>query len=399
VILDWVPAHFPRDAWALALFDGTNLYEHADPRRGQHPDWGTLIFNYGRYEVLTFLLSNALSWLDRYHIDGLRVDAVASMLYLDYSRQPGEWIPNQYGGRENLEALGFLRSVNSAVHEQYPGVLMIAEESTAWPKVTGAVDEGGLGFDLKWNMGWMHDTLAFMELDPIYRRYHQNELTFSMMYAFTEHFILPFSHDEVVHGKRSLLDKMPGDLWQKFANLRALYGYMWGHPGKKLLFMGSEFGQWREWNYAESLDWHLLEGEEGRFHRGVQALVKDLNALYRGRPSLWEADFTWEGFEWIDFSDAENSVLAFRRRTRDDADTLLFVCNLTPVVRYGYRIGLPRAGAYREILNTDAMKYGGSGVENRGTVDAESVPWHGQPYSGAVTLPPLAVIVLEPMAG
>ncbi|HEX6507821.1 MAG TPA: 1,4-alpha-glucan branching protein GlgB [Chloroflexota bacterium] len=399
VIIDWVPAHFPKDAFALARFDGTHLYEHADPRKGEHPDWGTLIFNYGRREVQTFLISNAISWLDRYHVDGLRVDAVASMLYLDYSREPGQWIPNQYGGRENLEAIDLLRAVNKVVHDSFPGALTIAEESTAWPKVTGSVEEGGLGFDLKWNMGWMHDTLEYFQLDPIHRKYHQNELTFSLMYAFTERFILPLSHDEVVHGKRSLVDKMPGDTWQKFANLRLLFAYMWGHPGKKLLFMGSDFGHWSEWNYAESLDWHLLEAGASRFHRGVHDLIHDLNELYDSRPALHIADFSWEGFEWIDFSDADNSVIAFRRRTPDERDTILFVCNMTPVVRYGYRIGLPRAGSYHEIVNTDAIRYGGSGVENWGTIDAEQVPWHGQPFSGTLTLSPLGAAILEPKAG
>lgn len=395
VIVDWVPAHFPKDEFALARFDGTALYEHADPRQGEHPDWGTLIFNYGRPEVQSFLLSNALSWFHRYHIDGLRVDAVASMLYLDYSRQEGQWIPNRYGGRENLDAIDLIRSVTSAVHESFPGALMIAEESTAWPKVTGDVAEGGLGFDLKWNMGWMHDTLGYMELDPVFRSYHQHDLTFSLMYAFSEKFLLPLSHDEVVHGKRSLLQKMPGDDWQKFANLRLLYAYMWGHPGKKLLFMGSEFGQSSEWNYADGLDWNAVSGANAAFHSGVQTLVRDLNSLYRARAALYEGDFTWDGFEWIDFSDAANSVIAFLRLTPDRRSMVIFLLNLTPVVRYGYRVGLPREGRYRETLNTDATRYGGSGVENWQEIEAEALPWHGQPYSAMLTLPPLGASILE----
>jgi 1,4-alpha-glucan branching enzyme len=396
VILDWVPAHFPKDAFALAKFDGTALYEHADPRRGEHPDWGTLIFNYGRPEVKTFLLSNAMSWLHRYHVDGLRVDAVASMLYLDYSRQDGQWLPNRYGGRENLEAIDVIRSVNTAVHETFPGALTIAEESTAWPKVTGDPSQGGLGFDLKWNMGWMHDTLKYMGLDPVFRRYHHNELTFSMMYAFSERFLLPLSHDEVVHGKRSLLEKMPGDDWQKFANLRLLYAYMWGHPGKKLLFMGNEFGQRREWDYANTLDWDALTGTNGKFHSGLQQLVKDLNSLYRSRAALYERDFSWEGFEWIDFSDAENSTIAFLRRTHDRTGLVIFLLNMTPVVRYGYRVGLPGPGTYHESVSTDAIRYGGSGVENWGEIEAQAVPWHNQPYSAILTLPPLGAAILEP---
>jgi 1,4-alpha-glucan branching enzyme len=397
IILDWVPAHFPKDAHGLGRFDGSALYEHQDPRQGEHPDWGTYIFNYGRSEVQTFLLSNALSWLDRYHIDGLRVDAVASMLYLDYSRQAGEWLPNRYGGRENLEAIDLLRHVNAAVHEEHPGVLMIAEESTAWPKVTGSVESGGLGFDLKWNMGWMHDTLTYMSSDPIYRRFHQSELTFSMMYAFTEHFVLPLSHDEVVHGKGSMLGKMPGDLWRKFANLRLLYGYMWCHPGKKLLFMGSEIGQWSEWNYAGSLDWHLLDlpGDEGRMHRGLQDFTRSLNTLYTEQKALHQVDFEWQGFEWIDFSDADASVLAFLRRD-SSGGFVIAACNFTPVVRESYRIGLPRAGAYLEALNSDDVGYGGSGVLNSGDREAEEVPWHGQPYSTSLTLPPLGVSILVP---
>jgi len=397
VLLDWVPAHFPKDVHGLARFDGTHLYEHADPRRGEQPDWGTLVFNFGRHEVRSFLTSNALFWVDRYHIDGLRVDAVASMLYLDYSREHGQWEPNRYGGRENLEAVDFLCHVNAVIHEEFPGVLTIAEESTAWPRVTGPVEEGALGFDLKWNMGWMHDTLDYFALDPIYRRDHQNDLTFSMMYAFSEHFMLPLSHDEVVHLKRPLLDKMPGDLWQKFANLRALYGYMWAHPGKKLLFMGGEFGQGREWNYAQSLDWHLLDlaGEAGDKHRALQSYVAALNKMYQERPALYEVDFDWQGFEWVDFTDAEGSVLSFLRRSRDGADSLLFVFNFTPVVREGYRVGLPEAGTYREVFNSDGETYGGSGVTNDAALQTKEVSWHGQPFSAGLRLPPLAMLVLE----
>ena len=397
VILDWVPAHFPKDAHGLARFDGSHLYEHADPRQGEHPDWGTLIFNYGRAEVRTFLISNALFWLDKYHVDGLRVDAVASMLYLDYSRSPGEWVPNRFGGRENLEAIDLLRELNSALHERFPGALTIAEESTAWPNVTGSPESGGLGFDLKWNMGWMHDTLAYIEHDPIHRRFHHNELTFSLMYAFTEKFLLPISHDEVTHGKRSLLDKMPGDVWQKFANLRLLLAYLIGHPGKKLLFMGAEFGQWNEWDYAHSLDWHLLDSAaDAPLHRGLQLLVRDLNQLYTAQAPLHEVDFDGEGFSWIDFGDSDNSIIIFSRRSLDDKLGLIFACNFTPVVRSDYRIGLPALTTYHEIMNTDASEYGGSGAGNLETVEAETVPYHGQPFSAFVTLPPLAVIVLEP---
>jgi 1,4-alpha-glucan branching enzyme len=397
VILDWVPAHFPRDAHGLARFDGTHLYEHADPRRGEHPDWGTLIFNYGRNEVRSFLVSNALFWFDRYHVDGIRIDAVASMLYLDYSRQPGQWLPNRYGGRENLDAIDFLRELNGVLHEEFPGVLTFAEESTAWPRVTGRVEEGGLGFDFKWNMGWMHDTLAYMEQDPVHRRYHHNQLTFSLMYAFSEHFVLPLSHDEVVHLKHSLADKMPGDAWQKFANLRLLFGYMFGHPGKKLLFMGGEFGQWSEWQEYRSLDWHLSElaGEEGNLHRGVQLLISDLNRLYSAEGALHEIDVDWSGFQWIDFVDSDNSVIAFQRIGRDRSAPLFFVCNFTPVVRYGYRLGLPDAGTYRELLNTDAKTYGGSGVGNLGAVTTDPQPWHGFPHSAAFTLPPLGCFILQ----
>ncbi len=393
VILDWVPAHFPKDGHGLVYFDGTHLYEHADPRLGEHTDWGTMIYNYGRNEVRNFLLANALFWLDQYHIDGLRVDAVASMLYLDYSRKPGEWIPNRFGGRENLEAIDFIKALNELTHHYYPGILTIAEESTAWPMVSRPTYLGGLGFSLKWNMGWMHDLLDYFQSDPIYRRYKQDHITFSLMYAFSENFILPLSHDEVVHLKRSLLDKMPGDLWQKFANLRALYGFMYGHPGKKLLFMGGEFGQWREWDYSQSLDWHLLQSEP---HQKLQRFVRDLNHLYASEPALYQIDFDWQGFEWIDFRDADSSVVAFLRKARQPADLLLFACNFTPVPRHHYRLGVPRLGLYREILNSDASIYGGSNLGNFGAVQAENTPWHMQPYSITLTLPPLAVLVMKP---
>lgn len=392
VILDWTPAHFPRDAHGLAYFDGTHLYEHADPRKREHPDWGTLVFNYGRNEVRNFLHGNALYWLEKYHLDGLRVDAVASMLYLDYSRKPGEWIPNIYGGNENLEAIDFLKRFNELAHGYHPGILTVAEESTAWPGVSRPTYLGGLGFSLKWNMGWMNDTLRYMAKDPIFRKYHHNDLTFSLLYAFTENFVLPLSHDEVVHGKRSLLDKMPGDMWQKFANLRLLLGFMYGHPGKKLLFMGGEFGQWWEWNSNASLDWHLLEFEP---HRKLQAFVKDLNRLYRSEPALYQVDFDWNGFEWIDFHDWEKSIIAFVRKAKDPSDFLLFVCNFTPVPRQGYRIGVPEPGFYREILNSDSTYYWGSDVGNGGGVLAEPTPWQGRPYSISLTLPPLSVLVFK----
>jgi len=390
VILDWVPAHFPKDQHGLSFFDGTHLYEHADPRRGEHPDWGTHIFNYGRNEVRQFLISNAIFWLEQYHIDGLRVDAVASMLYLDFSREAGEWLPNRYGGRENLEALDFIRTFNDRVHEEFPDALTIAEESTSWGGVSHPTSEGGLGFDLKWNMGWMHDTLRYFGNEPIYRRYHQGSLTFSMLYAFSERFVLPFSHDEVVHLKRSMLDKMPGDVWQRFANLRAVYGYQYAHPGKKLLFMGGEFGQWREWSEERALDWELLEQDER--HRGLQRLVKALNRLYREEAALHSADFSWEGFSWLDFRDADASVLAFARHTPDRAEIVNVVCNFTPVVRHDYRIPILQPGTYREILNTDAETYGGSGVSSGELVTGDANPWHGEPYSMALTLPPLAVV-------
>ncbi len=388
VILDWVPGHFPKDVHGLAEFDGTDLYEHADPRLGEHMDWGTLIFNYGRNEVRNFLIANALFWLDEYHIDGLRVDAVASMLYLDYSRQPGEWIPNAHGGRENLEAIYFLKRFNEVCYERHPGIVTIAEESTAWPGVSRPTYLGGLGFGLKWNMGWMHDFLDYMSRDPLYRRYHQGTVTFSLVYAFQEHFVLVLSHDEVVHGKGSLLNKMPGDLWQKFANLRMFYAWMYAHPGKKLLFMGQEFGQWREWNHDRSLDWDLCGYPE---HDGLRRLVQHLNWLYRHEPALYELDDTYEGFEWIDFLDSDNSVIAFMRKGRTGA-TLAFVVNATPVVREGYRIGVNEPGFYSEIVNTDAETYGGSNVGNCGGVPSEEIAWQGKPHSLMLRLPPLSVV-------
>jgi 1,4-alpha-glucan branching enzyme len=396
VILDWTPAHFPRDAHGLGSFDGTHLYEHADPRLGEHPDWGTLVFNYGRTEVQNFLLANALFWLDKYHVDGLRVDAVASMLYLDYSRKPGEWVPNEYGGRENLAAIAFLKRLNEVIHGRHTGVLTIAEESTAWPAVSRPTYLGGLGFSLKWNMGWMNDTLTYLGLDPIYRKYHQNQLTFSMLYAFTENFVLPLSHDEVVHGKRSLLHKMPGDMWQQFANLRLLYGYHYAHPGKKLLFMGGEFGQRAEWSHDASLEWRMLEYES---HRGLRQLVTDLNRLYATEPALYQVDFDWHGFEWLDCNDAEASVLSFVRRAKNPEDFIVVVANFTPVVRENYRVGVPRAGFYREILNTDAQTYGGTNVGNLGGVPAERVPWLGRSHSLNLRLPPLALVFFKPDRG
>jgi 1,4-alpha-glucan branching enzyme len=389
VIVDWVPAHFPKDAFALARFDGSALYEHLDPRKGEHPDWGTLIFNYGRNEVRNFLIANALFWADEYHIDGLRVDAVASMLYLDYSREEGQWIPNQYGGRENLEAIAFMQEMNERIHALHPGVLMIAEESTAYPRVSHPVSEGGLGFDFKWNMGWMHDTLEYFQKDPVHRAYHHHKLTFGLVYAWSENFILPFSHDEVVHGKGSLLNKMSGDDWQKFANLRALYGYMWAHPGKKLLFMGGELGQWREWNENTSLDWHLLDQS---FHSGLRALVRELNRLYHDEPACWEADARPEGFQWIDANDANGNTLAFIRISPSTTHRIVCVCNFSPLVREDYRLALPLAGEYRQILNTDAGDYGGSVTGSVGPIMTEAVPWYGQEYSALLTLPPLACL-------
>jgi 1,4-alpha-glucan branching enzyme len=391
IICDWVPAHFPRDEWALARFDGTALYEHLDPRLGEHPDWGTLVFNFGRNEVRNFLISNALFWMEEFHLDGLRVDAVASMLYLDYSRKEGEWIANRYGGRENLDAIEFLGELNSVVHAEHPGALMIAEESTAWPGVSRPVHLGGLGFGFKWNMGWMHDTLLYFAKEPVYRRYHHNQLTFSLVYAFSENYVLPLSHDEVVHGKGSLLSKMPGDRWQQFANLRALLGYMWAHPGKQLLFMGGEIGQGREWTHDESIDWHLLDDAS---HHGVQRLVADLNKAYKGISALWERDTSPDGFHWIDANDADNNVVSFYRTNRDASHHLVCVCNLSPVVRSNFRLGLPRAGGYREVINTDSHAYGGSNVGNLGEVTAKPVPWHGLRHSAELTLPPLTVLWL-----
>jgi len=396
VILDWVPAHFPRDEWALARFDGTALYEHEDPRRGAHPDWGTLVFNLGRHEVRNFLLSSALYWLRELHADGLRVDAVASMLYLDYSRREGEWIPNPFGGREDLEAVVFLKELNEVLHASEPGVISAAEESTAWPGVSRPVYLGGLGFGFKWNLGWMHDTLAYFQTDPLFRRFHHHQLTFGLVYAFTENFILPLSHDEVVHGKGSLLGKLPGDRWQRFANLRALYAYMWAHPGKKLLFMGGELGQEREWDHDSSLDWHLLERRD---HAGVQQLVRDLNRVYRGEPALWELDFEPAGFRWLEPNDAAANVLAFARLSAAEAGRVLVcVCNFSPVPRPGYRLGLPLEGRWVEALNTDSAYYGGSDVGNLGGVAAEAKPWHEQPFSAELTLPPLGVVWLVPEA-
>ncbi len=391
VIMDWVPAHFPKDAHGLAEFDGTDLYEHADPRQGEHQDWGTLIFNFGRNEVRNFLTANALFWLDQYHIDGLRVDAVASMLYLDYSRQPGQWIPNAFGGRENLDAVYFLKQTNELCYAGFPGVMTIAEESTAWPGVSRPTYLGGLGFGFKWNMGWMHDFLHYMSLDPIYRRFHQNNVTFSIMYAFQEHFILVLSHDEVVHGKRSLINKMPGDEWQKFANLRMFYAWMFGHPGKKLIFMGGEFGQAREWNHDGELDWSLTNLPR---HDGLRRLLQHLNHIYREEAALWEMDDTPEGFEWIDFHDADNCVVAFLRRSRV-GEILVFVVNATPMVRYNYRLGVPNDGFYREIINTDGETYGGSNVGNLGGLAAEGVEWQGRKFSIVANLPPLAVVAFK----
>ena len=392
VILDWTPAHFPRDAHGLAQFDGSHLYEHADPRQGAHPDWGTLVYNYGRNEVQNYLISNALFWLDKYHIDGLRVDAVASMLYLDYSRKPGEWIPNQYGGRENLQAIEFLKRMNEVAHGKFLGILTIAEESTAWPAVSRPTYLGGLGFSFKWNMGWMNDTLNYFSHDSVHRKYEHNKITFSMLYAFTENFVLPFSHDEVVHGKNSLLHKMPGDMWEQFANLRLLYGYHYAHPGKKLLFMGQEFAPRQEWSEARSLDWHLLQWDS---HRGVQNLIRDLNRLYTSEPALHQVDFDWHGFEWIDANDADNSVLSFIRRGKNPEDLIVVVFNATPVVRGGYRLGVPQPGYYREILNTDAAHYGGSNVGNAGGQDASNEPAQGRRHSLVLTLPPLAATFLK----
>jgi 1,4-alpha-glucan branching enzyme len=392
VILDWVPSHFPDDPHGLARFDGTHLYEHADPKQGYHPEWNSSIFNYGRHEVRSFLLSSALFWLDRYHFDGLRVDAVASMLYLDYARKEGEWVPNRHGGRENLDAIRFLRMLNEAMYRDYPDTVSMAEESTAWPMVSRPTYLGGLGFGMKWNMGWMHDTLSYMREDPVHRKYHHGRLTFSLIYAFNENFVLPLSHDEVVHGKGSLVGKMPGDAWQQFAGLRVLYGYMWAHPGKKLLFMGGEFGQRREWAHDEELEWWVTDLPE---HAGLQRWVADLNRVYRSTPALWQVDFSHQGFEWIDANDAGQSVLTFLRKPRGAGKQVLVACNLTPVPRENYVIGVPRAGAWTETLNSDARLYGGSGWGNLGCVEAAPVGAQGRPYSIVVTLPPLSTIYFE----
>jgi len=397
VILDWVPAHFPRDEWALARFDGTPIFEHVDQQRAAHPDWGTLVFDYGRNEVRSFLISNALFWAERYHADGLRVDAVASMLYLDYSRKPGEWHPNRYGGREDLDAVDFLKDMNVALHSEEAGVISVAEESTAWPGVSRPTYDGGLGFGFKWNMGWMHDTLRYFAEDPVHRRYHHHELTFSLVYAFSENFILPLSHDEVVHGKGSLINKMPGDRWQRFANLRALYGLMWAHPGKQLLFMGGEIAQEREWSHQRSLDWHLLDDPD---HAGVIALVRDLNHRYRERPALWADDFTPAGFTWLSADDAQSNVIAFLRHgSGTDGSRRVVACaaNLSPVPRPQYRLGLPSGGTWRKVLDTDSAAYGGSDAfAGQPTIDAAGSPWQGQPTSGEIDIPPLAVVWFEP---
>jgi 1,4-alpha-glucan branching enzyme len=395
IIVDWVPAHFPRDSWALAEFDGTHLYEHSDPRLGTQPDWGTLVFNFGRSEVRNFLVANAIYWLEEFHIDGLRVDAVASMLYLDYSRRDGEWTPNVHGGRENLEAISFLQEVNATCYKRVPGIMMIAEESTAWPGVSRPVHLGGLGFGFKWNMGWMNDTLEYMKLDPIYRQYHHNEITFSMVYAFTENFVLPLSHDEVVHGKGSLLRKMPGDEWHQFAGLRALFGYMWAHPGKQLLFMGSEFGQGNEWSEQQGLDWWVLQYD---YHSGVQRLTRDLNTTYRDLPALWSQDTVPDGFGWIDSNDAHGNVLSFLRFGAQEHGVPVLACvaNFSSMPHSDYRMGLPLAGRWREVLNTDAASYGGSGMGNLGIVQAIPKPWHGRPASASIVLPPLSVLWLAP---
>ncbi len=395
VIIDWVPAHFPTDGHGLGYFDGTHLFEHADPRQGKHPDWDTLVFNFGRREVTNFLISNALFWLEKYHIDGLRVDAVASMLYLDYARREGEWIPNQYGGKENIEAIDFLRRFNERVYEEHPDVMTIAEESTSWPMVSRPTYLGGLGFGYKWNMGWMHDMLDYTSKEPVYRSYHHDRITFSMLYAFTENFVLPFSHDEVVHLKGSMIGKMPGDDWQKFANLRLLYGYMTGHPGKKLLFMGGEIGQWSEWSHDHSIEWHLLEFP---LHKGLQRWVRDLNTFYRGNTAVHQVECDHHGFEWIDCNDHGASTITFLRRGHNPDDIVVFGCNFTPVPRHNYRIGVPRGGWYKEVLNSDAELYGGSGQGNSGGVEAAPAPMHGRTHSLTVTLPPLGMVVFKPEA-
>jgi 1,4-alpha-glucan branching enzyme len=394
ILLDWVPAHFPKDGHALAYFDGTHLYEHADPRQGEHPDWGTLIFNFGRTEVRNFLLSNALFWLKEYHIDGLRVDAVSSMLYLDFSRKQGEWIPNEHGSNENLAAISFLREFNELVHREAPGAVTVAEESTAWAMVSRPTYVGGLGFTFKWNMGWMHDTLEYMHKDPIYRRYHHGTITFSMIYAFNENFVLALSHDEVVHGKGALLDKMPGDIWQKFANLRLMLGYQYAHPGKKLNFMGAEIGQWQEWRFASSLDWHLLDYP---MHQGIQAWTRDLNRVYNSQPALYQNDFDPSGFRWVDANDADGGVLSFVRFANDANDCVIALANMTPVVRRDYRVGVPASGYYGELLNSDAAMYGGSNVGNAGGIHSDAIPMHGYEHSINVIMPPLALLLLKKM--
>jgi 1,4-alpha-glucan branching enzyme len=392
VILDWVPSHFPGDAHGLYKFDGTYLYEHEDPRKGFHPDWKSYIFNYGRNEVRSFLISNALFWLDRYHIDGLRVDAVASMLYLDYSRQAGEWIPNQYGGNENIEAITFLKEMNEVLYADFPDAVTIAEESTSWTGVSRPTYLGGLGFGQKWMMGWMHDTLHYFKLDPVHRKHHQNEITFSIMYAFTENFMLPLSHDEVVHGKGSLLGRMPGDEWRRFANLRLLFSYMFTHPGTKLVFMGGEFGQTSEWNHERSLDWHLLDYD---LHKGIQKITRDLNHLYKSEPALYQYQFEHRGFHWIDYGDRESSVMAFQRQSEKRENHLLVICNFTPEVRYHYRVGVPYRGQWKEIFNSDDTRYFGSGVLNQGLLTTSPVKYHGRDYSVSLTLPPLGITILK----
>lgn len=392
VILDWVPSHFPDDAHGLGFFDGSNLYEHPDRRKGYHPDWKSLVFNYGRNEVRAFLISNAIFWLQQYHADGLRVDAVASMLYLDYSRKDGEWEPNMFGGRENLDTISFLKDFNEAVYSNFEGVQTIAEESTSFPMVSRPTFTGGLGFGMKWMMGWMHDTLQYFQKEPVYRKYHQNDLTFSMTYAFSENFMLPLSHDEVVYGKKSIAGRMPGDEWQKFANLRLLYGYMFSHPGAKLLFMGAEFGQSAEWNFEGSLDWHLLQFG---YHEGVKKLITDLNALYKSNPALYEKQFSPEGFEWINYSDHQNAVKSYIRKGNNPKEDLIVVCNFTPVVRENYRIGLPKKGKLTQIFNSDETQYGGSGVSNPKAIKIEAEPWNGREFSAALLLPPLSVVVFK----
>ncbi len=393
VIMDWVPAHFPKDAYGLARFDGTALYEHKDPRLGEHPDWGTLIFNYTRHEVRNFLIANAVFWFEKYHVDGIRVDAVASMLYLDYGRKKGQWIPNKYGGNQNLGAVEFLKQLNATVYEYFPGIMMIAEESTSWPMITKPPYTGGLGFTYKWNMGWMNDYLRYVGMDPVYRKYHQNLITFSIMYAMSENFVLVLSHDEVVHGKRSMIGKMPGDYWQKFAGLRVTYGYMYGHPGKKLLFMGNEFGQFIEWDFHKGLDWNLLDYDK---HSGLKDYMRDLNRLYTSEKAMHEVDFSYDGFEWIDCNDSDHSVISFIRKGRDPGDILVFICNFTPVVYDDYRLGVPFEAYYKELLNSDAELYGGSNVGNLGGVRADSIQHMQKPYSIKVRIPPLAMVVFKP---